>query len=642
MLTQMRNITRGWIAGGLIALLVLAFAIWGINDVFSGASGNAVARVAGQDVSAQDVNRELDFVIRNRQDEQGGRITRADAIAQGAPAQILDGIISRRALAAFVERLGVHADPVQIADAIRAFPNAQNPITQTFDREAYNAFLNDIGYTPAEFEREIGAGIALNEVLSSLTAGARAPSSFGKIVLAFQSERRVVTLAEVPAARAEPVPAPTDAQVEETYQQLRAQFAVPEFRALTLIVARPEDFVARVSVPETDIRAEFDAEAPRLTQPEKRSFAQVTAPTPAAAQDAAARLARGEEPDAVAAAVGGQAVVYVDQARADIPDPDIATAVFALPADAAPRVVRGRLAANAAVRLDAVTPAVTPSFEAERDRIRGALAEAEATDLLNAAVEAFNDARAEGQPVVAAARAHGLSVIEAPAIDAQGRSRDGETPDILIDQGALIEAAFQLPEGEASEDFIAGPDGADIIIQVNSVTPATTRPLAEVRDDVVAFWTARERADRLTAIGQRVNAAVDGGQSFEAAAQANGARIVQANVELDRRMASQIPAQQLAQLLFGARVGAVVADLRADGEALILAQVKEIRRTDPAEDPASLEQARQAFQQQLGPSIAQAVEAEAVRAADVQRAGRYEQALNRAFPRADAGAESEE
>ena len=644
MLTQMRHLTRGWIAGGLVGLLVLAFAIWGINDVFSGMGSNGVAQVAGRDIGAAELSRELEFVIRqqNARLEQGQTpLSRGQVIEQGGHVQVLNGMISRRALEAFVARLGVHASPAQIADAIRRLPNAQNPITQTFDREAYDAFLREIGYRPSEFEREIGSGIALSEVMGSLAAGARAPASFGAIALAFESERRIVSFAELPLARLGAIPAPTDAQVQEAYTQMRAQFAVPEYRAVTLVLARASDFTARVEIAESAIREDFDSHRAQLTQPEKRSFVQITAPDQAKAQDAAARLARGEAPQAVAEAVGGTLVDYAEKARTEVPDPAIAEAAFAMAQGAAPQAVRGRLAPFAAIALTAITPAVTPVYENERERIRAELAEAEAGDLMNAAVEAFNDARAAGTDLAQAARANNLTVIDIPAVSSEGRAPDGSTPDALIDQAAVIEGISQTQEGEVS-DFIAGADGADVIVQVNRITPATTRPLTEVRDDVVAFWTARERANRLRAAGARIVEAVAGGQSFTAAAAANGARVIDTDRELDRRMASQIPAQQLAALIFNARAGQVVTDLRADGEALIVAEVKEVRRTSPTEDPAALEQARLAYQQQLGQSIAQAVEADAERAANVQRGGRYERALNAAFPRETAPTEEEE
>lgn len=641
MLTQIRNLTRGWVAGVIIGFLALALGIWGINDIFSGVGGDNVARVGSQAVSAQELSRDLDLALRQQQSQlQPGQapISRNQAIEGGLHLQVLNAILNRRAMHAYAEKLGAIPAPAQIADAIREIPAAQNPITNTFDRETYNSFVRELGFTPAQYEAEIRGELAANMVLSALTAGARAPSSYGALALAFETERRVVALAEVPAARVQPIPDPTETQLDELYNRMSAQFAVPEYRALTLVAARADDFVDRVQVPEADIRAEFDAAAARLAQPEKRTFAQVTAPNEAAANDAARRLAAGETAEAAARAVGGQAVAFTSQARAEIPDPQIAEAVFTMQSGAAPRVVRGRLAPFAAVRLDAIIPAITPTLETERETIRARLAQDRAAELMNEAVRTYENARDEGRSVADAASAAGLAVTQIPAVDAQGLGPDGAAPEALIDQGEVVETAFQTPEGDAS-DFIAGADGADYIVEVTGVTPATTRPLEAVRDTVLQVWRGQETARRLRDLAQRIATAVDGGQSFETAARAQGARILETDREIDRRMASQIPAQNLGLELFGARVGEVVSGVRLDGNALILGQVQEVRRTDPAQEPQALAAAREAFQQQLGLSIAEAVQADALRAANART---NQAALDRLFPRTAAAPEDGE
>jgi hypothetical protein len=51
MLSGIRHITRGWIAGGLLAILAASFAIWGVADVLKPVHANAVASGAGIDIS---------------------------------------------------------------------------------------------------------------------------------------------------------------------------------------------------------------------------------------------------------------------------------------------------------------------------------------------------------------------------------------------------------------------------------------------------------------------------------------------------------------------------------------------------------------------------------------------------------------
>jgi peptidyl-prolyl cis-trans isomerase D len=312
---------------------------------------------------------------------------------------------------AYAEKIGVSASDAQVAERIRTFPTTLNPMTGQFDVTAYDRFLRQYGYSRPEFEAEMRNELTANMIFDAMTVGARAPSSFGKLVLAYESERRTVSLAEAPAALAGQIPAPNDAQIQAFYEENQANLQVPEFRSLVLVRAAPADFISRVDVPEARLREEFEARRAGLATAERRSFYRIAAPDQARANDAVARLTRGETPEAVAQAVGGQLTRGADQTRDQIADSAVADAVFTMAANAAPRAVQGQLA-WAVVRVTGVTAATQPDFAQVRDQLRLEIAGEEASELLQAAIAAFEEARAAGTAVAAAAQAAGLPTTE--------------------------------------------------------------------------------------------------------------------------------------------------------------------------------------------------------------------------------------
>jgi peptidyl-prolyl cis-trans isomerase D len=466
----------------------------------------------------------------------------------------------------------------------------------------------------------------------------RAPSSFGAMALTYQTETRVVSIAEAPASAAGAIPPPNEAQLRTFYEESAEQLRVPEFRALTLVYARVQDFAARVDVPETRLREEFDARRAALTQPERRSYVRISAQNEAPANDIVARLGRGEAPDAIASALGVQVQRGADQARADVPDANVAEAVFAGSRGAA-RAVRGSLAPWVVVRVESITPSVAPDFAALRDELRQAIANDEAATMLNDAVREFEDARSGGASIADAARQHGFAVVAVPAIEAGGRDRTGAPVEALAgeDHAELLRAAFQTPEGEAS-DFTPAGD-ADVIVSVDSITPASVRPFAEVESDLRAAWISRERVRRLRELGQEVTQAVRGGQPFAAAARARGFSVVVQSRALDREMAAQIPARGLASQIFALRQGELANEIRSDGGAMLVAQIEEINRVNPAEEPQAVEAARAQASQGLIQSVATTLQSEIVRRARPQR---NEQLLSRHFRRTGEGPEGED
>lgn len=633
MLRQMRTFSRSWVANALLLLLVGAFAIWGINDVFSGVGAQDVAKVGGRAISPAQLSREMELTLR-AQRRQGRNMSQEEAVAAGMHTRLLESMITRAAMGHYSDQLGVSASDAQVAERIRQIPAVMNPLTNTFDESAYAQFLNEYRYARPEFENEMRSDISTEMLRHALTVGVRAPASFGALVLAYESETRVISVAEAPSSLAGNIPAPTGAQIQTFYEDNQASLQVPEYRALTLVYARVQDFAARIDVPEQRLREEFEARRASLTQPERRTYVRIAAQTEAQAQDAAARLGRGEAPNAVAQALGLQLTRAENQTREQVTDSAVAAAVFSLARGQA-RAVQASLSPWAVVRVEAVTLAAAPDFAAARAGLRSEIANEEAAELLNAAVSGFEDARAGGASTGDAGRGAGLHVVTIAATDAQGRGDNGQPLTELAEQTELLASAFATPEGEAS-DFTPIGD-ADVVVSVDRIIPASTRPLEQVRPQMVAGWTARERSRRLQQIADDVAEAVSGGQSFAAAARGQRVAVLVASRPIDRQAASQLPARRLGALIFSAAPGQVVNDIRVDGGAIILAYVERIDRVDPATAPQMLEAARAQIQEVLAASVDEAAAAEVVTRA---RPTRNEALIGRMF-NTGAGAEQE-
>jgi peptidyl-prolyl cis-trans isomerase D len=641
MLTQMRGFTRSWIAYVLIFILAALFVVFlgngqSIFDTLQVQGSNYLAKGRDFTVTPQQLARELDLTLRSQRN-QGQNISQQDAVEAGVHRRLLEGLAARKAAGAYADRVGVAASNAMVAERIRAIPMTQNPVSGAFDQQAYQQFLIELGYAQTDFENEIRAEIGTGMLLNALTVGVRAPSSYGAMALTYETETRVVSIAEAPASAIGAVPTPTSEQLQALYRESEQQLQIPEYRALTLVYARPQDFLARVTVPEERLNEELQARRAALVQPERRTYIRISAQSEAQANDAAQRLARGETPEAIAQALGVQSARGENQARNEVPDARIAEAVFSTPARAAPRVVRGQLAPWAVVRVDTVTAAVEPDMSAARNELRQAIALEEANTLLNDAVSAFEDARGGGATLVEAARQNGLAVVSYPAVDAQGRDQSGAPIEALAAAPDIVEAAFGTSEGEASDFLPAGE--ADVVVGVDRVIAATVRPFDTVRDQLAQAWTARERGRRLRAMGEAMVTAVQGGQDFAAAARAQRFRVVVNAQSVDRRAASQIPARGLPTQIFAAPEGGVSSDVRADGGGVLVAQVHSINRVNPEEQPQQLEALRAQMQQGLAQSLGEALQGQIVADARV----RYnEDLLNRLYPSGQASAEADD
>ena len=145
MLTQMRSLTRGWVAYVLLFLLVVAFAIWGVNDVFSGVGSQNLADVGGRKITPAQLSREMQIELRNLRNN-GNNLSQTEAIDAGLHTRLLDRMITRNAFYAYSDKLGISMSDARVASYIRDIPPAQNPVTGGFDQVAYDGLLQQLGF----------------------------------------------------------------------------------------------------------------------------------------------------------------------------------------------------------------------------------------------------------------------------------------------------------------------------------------------------------------------------------------------------------------------------------------------------------------------------------------------------------------
>ncbi|MEQ1617324.1 MAG: SurA N-terminal domain-containing protein [Terricaulis sp.] len=640
MLLQMRNFTRSWVSYLLLFLLSLLFVVFLGNgqsmlDLFQQSASTEIASGRGVSIDARDLQREFDQSLRAIR-LRNPNVDRDAAIKGGLPQQVLEQMVSRTAIISYLDEVGATIGEADLDRTISQRPEAQNPVSGTYDPDALTRNLAEFGQTYAQYRRQVRGEINANMFIRSTVQGARPPSSFGALQVAYDGETRVASVAEAPLSAIVAVPAPTEEQLSQFWRESQEMLRVPEFRALSLVFARPEDFAASVTLSDERLNAEVETRRAEAAQPEKRTYSRVSAPSEALARQAAERLAHGEGASAIAAALGNGATGArsENQSRAGIPDTPVAEAVFAARAGAAPSVVQGRL--NwAAVRVESITPAIEPNLEALRLEARARLGEGEARQLIGTAITAYEDARDGGASVAEAARQSGLTVVSIPPVNARGLGQDGRPVAAMVERRAELATAFELTDGDAS-DFQRDDD---VVVSVDRIIPSFVRALDDARIDLTRNWTARERSRLMRELGERIKADISGGQNLAAVARTRGLRMMRTSQSYNRTAAAQALSQSLAGQIFAASDHGVALEIADDGHAMRVGVVESIQRVDPAAHPQELEAARAAQLRSLESSLGEAVESEIVARANVRR---RQDRIDALFPDPDAREQEEQ
>ncbi|CAN7233136.1 SurA N-terminal domain-containing protein [Phenylobacterium sp. LjRoot225] len=603
MLTAFRTFAKSWVAAVLIGLLVVAFAVFGLDDIFEKNVSNSVVVAGSRKVSPTDFRREFDQMRKRAEQEMGQPITAEVAAANGLDRQVLQGVATREAFAELLHKIGVRPSDKEVVEQIAKIPAFFDSVSGRFDKEQYEQRLAQNDMTVAGFEGMLRDEMAQQHLVAALTNSLQIPRAYSAMAAIYALENRDVAYLTVGPASVPQPAAPTDAQLTAFMKENAAQLTLPEFRVLTLVRFSPLMVGANLAVDEAELKKRYDFRKDTLSTPETRSLVQIPAKDAPAAQAISARLQRGEDPAAVAKAVGVDAIAYEGKPQSAIADHKVAAAAFKLqPGQVS--MVQGDLGL-AVVKITGVTPGKTVSFEEARPALEAELRKDAASEKVYALTEAYSDAHQKGANLTEAAEKAGVAATTIGPVSKDGRDQQGQPVGGLTQK--LMDTAFSLPSGGESEVVEAG-NGEYFAVRVEKVVPPAMPPLAAIKPQLTQAWMMREVGKAMQAKAEALAARVRKGESLEAVAASSGAKLTRVP-GVDRRTGPQNPlmSQEILGAVFGGKPGEVFT-ARGRGFDMAVGKVEATHVGDPAQLAQLTEQARPQMTQTIFREIGQSAQ----------------------------------
>lgn len=609
MLQQMRKGAASWVAKGLMVLLVLSFGAWGIGDYITNFGSNRpVAEVGrdeiGQPEFADAFRRELSSLQRRF----GSNFSAEQARQLGLDETVLNRLIEDRLYQRAAKDIGLAVTEADVRHAIMNAPAFKGQDGQ-FNRFAFDNYLRQEGYSEAMLVAVLRQELARTRLLGSLFGSiSMAPKSMADTILGYRLERRLAEYVVIDATKLPAPTVPTAEKIEEYYKANPAAFTAPERRSIAWFQITPADHAAKMDVSETELRDEYEANKRAYVTPEKRTVEQVVFTTEAEAKAAYEAVQKGEDFIAMAARtkkLKPEDVKLGSLTRDELPAA-IANAVFALEANKVGEPVTSPFGWHL-VRVTAVTPGTTKSFDEAKDELRQQIALGKANEGMGKLRAQIDDQIAGGATLDEIVKAQGVTVQTASDIDAQGQDKQGKRVEALPTQPDFLAQAFDL-DTESEPHIVDLPDGGLIVLKVTGITPSALRPLDEVKNDVVAALQQRARADAAADQARQIAERVRNGGDLAKEASAVGA-MVQLSTPLTRggQPAERALSPVIVSALFNAKQpGEIVTGpaANAPGIAPNSAIVARLSRIEPA-DPAAIARQQDQVVQQLASGMAQ-------------------------------------
>jgi len=513
---------RAILVGVLVGMLVLAFAVWGLEDVFSPNNTNAVVKVGDSEITRTEFMDRFNDEMRDFAEENGTGLTPQQAYDRGIPQQLISEFTQRLSIEADAKDLGIgvnNRDVQRYAENIDAF---RNEITQSFDRQQLRQILAANSMTEADFERDVVNALTQQQTLPAIMGGIRAPSDFAQRYNTFVNEIRRARLIRIDASALDTQPEPSEAELKSYIAANQSRFIAPEYRRFLMIRIEPFDFRQDIEVTEEQLQERFDTlvGAGEIGAVETRDVSVISVPTEDQANNVAARLTAGEDMTALIAELGLQSADNFDGIKEDaLLNPESSTAAFEAEEGAA-LAAPTDFGTFEVVYVRTINAADVPDFEAMREELTNDVVEGQALRTINDYERVIDDRLLEGGTIEEIAQDINVPLSSYPYIDRNGITRDGirmqgftVIPGIAADD-KLLQSVFTADVGFES-DIIATSNGGLALLRVTDIIDSTPKPFEDVREQAAALWKAEQQSGALTQKGVALSKRVREGESLE-------------------------------------------------------------------------------------------------------------------------------
>ncbi len=501
MLRGMHTATRNWlgrlVTGILLGLIAVSFAVWGIGDIFKGFGQSTVAKIGGTEIGLeqfrQNYNERLQQLIR----QVGRPIPPDQARALGLPRQMLGQMLAEAAVDENVRQLGLNLPNDVVAERIRNDPSFRG-ISGQFDRARFDAIIRQAGYNESRYVAEQRKQLLRQEIVQALVSDLAAPAVAVDAQNRYLNELRSLDYIVLGPDQAGEIPQPTPEELAKYFEERKTLFRAPEFRKVDLIVLTPEEAAKTVNVSDDDAKKVYEADRARYTTPERREVQQIVFPSEEEARAAAEKLKQGTTFEQLAAERGLKEGDYKLGlvSKAQVLDPAIANAAFALQSGQTSEPVKGRFG-TVLVHVGKIEAEVVRDMSEVMADIKRDLATERSRREVRAQFDKMEDERLSGGSIADLGKKLNLPVRTIDAIDRAGRGPDGN-PITGLPAGANLPSAFFTTEPGTENEPIQLPGGAGYVwFEVLSTTPSRERPLDEVRDRVAERWRNDQVVARL-------------------------------------------------------------------------------------------------------------------------------------------------
>jgi len=529
MLQKIRDKSSGWVAGIIVGLLVLTFALFGINSYFGGGSEPVVAIVNDTEIKSTQFQRAFYNIRQQVQNLMGQSIPADDPVFKK---EALNRLIDTELINQTTTGYGLRVSDQRVYEAINSLEMFRDG--DRFDPALYQRTLLTLGMTETAFEQQMRYDMMSEQLQSAISESAFTIADEVDRVAKLKNQTRDFDYSIISVRSYMDAIETPDSDIAAYYEANKTDFVQSEQIKISYIDLTVDKVAEQIQLSEDDAENYFNANKFNYSIPERRQIWQAKIKIPTEFEGDAEAAAKEKADEFAGVFRTNTDFVQIAEQHSSAPDAEILVTL-----SESGEMKKGVLKAE----IDEVLFSMTNDDVSEPIRSGDAFHVIKLIDVMQAEQKEFADVRDQVEKDLRRERAQrkyfdlaeqiAALTYEHPetlqfAADAteleiqESGYFSRESGEGLTAEPKIVAASFNeevLINQNNSEPVELDPERM-VVVRVSDRKPEGTKPLNEVRDQITEILKRKQAMAKVQETSQAILEKTGQGSSLSEAAQA--------------------------------------------------------------------------------------------------------------------------
>lgn len=520
MLQTIRDGARGWLAWIIIGLIIIPFALWGIQEYIGDAGEVNVARVEGTDISLRQFQQSYEQQRSRLRAMLGANANLVED--EKIKKSVLEAMIKNELLRQSTDKLGLRVANAQLAQQIQSMPEFKKD--GQFSKELFTQTLRSQGLVPERFEGLLRYSLLNEQLNTGITSTAILTQAELDEAIRLKNQQREIGYLILPWAGFKKDVVVDDAAIAQYYEKNKDRFINPEQASIQYLELSAQDIAVQIKPDEQELRKLYDEQRANFAVEEQRRASHMLLAVDKAATEAAVAAAKAKAESALQRLRGGEDFAKVAQELSQdaatakqggdlglfgkgVMDKAFEDSAFALKVGELSGIVKSGFGFHI-IKVTEIKPAHVKSFEEARAELDNEYRQRKAEQQFFEKAETMANLVYENPDTLEiAAKELGLPIKTSEFFTRKGGSGIAAEPKV-------INAAFSdevLARGYNSEPIEIAANHR-VVIRIKEHKPASPRSLAEAKQDIAEQLRTEAAQQKARRVGDDIRKRLTAGE----------------------------------------------------------------------------------------------------------------------------------